>query len=166
MITAVDEEPVPAKNPSEIANACAVAVFVPSAVTIRPVPPLIVPSNSAVTPPSISASGNVALIEKPKPPPPALEVAVATFVPVASTCVRPEPPMTAPEPTNAFTNAPVPMCASDDAFVIATRPPIPTAFVSAVAVFVPVAVTVRKLAPVTAAGDLGDRLHRCPRHPP
>ncbi len=95
VITAVDDEPDPAKNPTEIVNACAVAVFVPSAVTVRPEPPLIVPSNSAVVAPSISASGNVAETENPKPPPPAFESASATFVPVASTDVGPEPPMTA-----------------------------------------------------------------------
>ena len=36
------------RNRPRSASACAVAVFVPSAVTVRPVPPLIVPSNSAV----------------------------------------------------------------------------------------------------------------------
>ena len=98
VIHAVDDVPVPAKNPNVIASACEVAMFVPSAATVRPVPPLIVPSNSAVTPPSIFANGNVALIASPKPPPPALEVAVAVFVPVASTWVRPEPPITAAGP--------------------------------------------------------------------
>ena len=156
MITAVDDEPVPAKKPTDTANACAVAVFVPSAVTVRPLPPLIVPSNSAIVAPSIFASGNVALTASPKPPPPASEVAVAVFAPVAVTKVEPDvPEITAPEPTNAFTSASVPICATDEASVAATRPPIPTALVVAVAVFVPVAVTVKEPAweipPATSA---------------
>src|SRR4051794_32986729 len=105
VISATEDAPVPAMKPTLIARACAVAVFVPSAVRDRPVPPVIEPSNSAVVPPAMRAVGIVTPIESASDAESASELAVAVFVPVAETAVANDPLIDDVEPTFAVTTA-------------------------------------------------------------